>query len=90
MVYRLIHSTPQGRCRPMLIEMLSSCIFRFGFTLPGCEYFLIPGRLTFVRGRLMCWAGRLPLLPFWVCVMRSQRDLVPLSFSLSEQGLSKG
>lgn len=47
MVYCFINSVLQGRCRPMLIETVSSCIFRFGFTFPGCGYFLIPGRLTF-------------------------------------------
>lgn len=53
-------------------------------------YFLISGRLTFVREWLMCWAGRMPLLSSQACRIRSQRDILPLSFSLSEQGFSKG
>lgn len=88
MVYCLINSALQGCCWPVLIETLCSCIFRFGFTFPGCGYFLIPGRLTFVRGRLIYWAGRMPLLPSWAGVMGRYRDILPLSSSLSEQGLS--
>ena len=54
----------------MLVEILSSCIFGFGFTFPGCGYFLIPGRLTFVGWGLeggevdvLGWQNALPAFP---------------------------
>lgn len=38
----------------------------------------------------MCWAGRMPFLLSQACVMRSQKNILPLSFSLSKQGVIQG
>lgn len=67
----------------------SSCIFRFGFTFPGCKYVLPHfGQADLRQGVADVLGGRMPLLSVQACLTRSQRNILPLSFSLSEQGVS--
>lgn len=78
----------------MWTEMLSPCIFGFGFTFPGCGHVLPYSRQAdLCQGtvEVLGWQNAPPAFPgLWACMMRSQRDVFPLSFSLSQQGFSKG
>lgn len=80
----------------MLIETVSSCIFGFGFTFPGCGYFLIPGRLTF--GGAWRWGGEKVDVLGWLNAppaFPGLRDEEPVKHSSSllqseQAGLSEG
>lgn len=73
----------------MLIE--SSCIFRFGFTFPGCKY-VLPyfGQADLCQGvaDVLGWQNAPPVFPG--LLDKEPEGHYSSLLSLSEQGFSKG